>query len=405
MESQLTKYFKKVTGFIREVYSEPEEFIPLHAPVFGGNEKKYLEKCIDSTFVSSVGAFVDEFEARMAEYTGAAKAVACVNGTSALHLALRMSGVEPETEVITQPLTFVATANAIRYCGADPVFLDVDRDTMGLSPDALRKWLQKNAEVSDSTEKNKVVCINKTTGRRITACVPMHTYGHPCRIDGIVRICEEYHIPLVEDAAESLGSFFGERHTGTFGTVGVLSFNGNKVITTGGGGMLLFRDKEPADRAKHLTTQAKVPHKWEFIHDEIGYNYRMPNVNAALGLAQLEQLPQFLRKKRRIAEQYREFFGDSAHHHQAGQDASITFISEPIQTRSNYWLNTIMLPDKATRDEFLAYTNSHGVMTRPTWHLMNELDMYRTCQSDRLNNARDLADRLVNIPSSVPESI
>ena len=383
------------------MYGKPEGFIPLHAPVFGGNEKKYLDKCIESTFVSSVGAYVNEFEARMAEYTGAAKAVACVNGTSALHLALRMSGVEPETEVITQPLTFVATANAIRYCGANPVFLDVDRETMGLSPDALRNWLQEHAETADSTDKNKTICVNKTTGRRIAACVPMHTYGHPCRIDDIARICEEYHIPLIEDAAESVGSFFGERHTGTFGAVGVLSFNGNKVITTGGGGMLLFRDKESADRAKHLTTQAKVPHQWEFIHDEIGYNYRMPNVNAALGLAQLEQLPQFLEKKRRIAEQYREFFGDSAHHHQAGQGASIRFMSEPEQTRSNYWLNTIMFPDKSTRDEFLAYTNSNGVMTRPTWRLMNKLPMFTRCQTGPLNNAGYLEDRLVNIPSSV----
>ncbi len=401
MNVEITKYLKGVARFIRELYRKPEGFIPLHAPVFGGNEKTYLEKCIESTFVSSVGAYVDEFEARMAEYTGAAKAVACVNGTSALHLALRMSGVEPETEVITQPLTFVATANAIRYCGADPVFLDVDRETMGLSPVSLRNWLQENAEVADSKEANLPVCINKITGRRIAACVPMHTYGHPCRIDDIARICEEYHLPLVEDAAESLGSFSGERHTGTFGAIGVLSFNGNKVITTGGGGMLLFRDKEMADRAKHLTTQAKVPHKWEFIHDEIGYNYRMPNVNAALGLAQLEQLPRFLEDKRRIAEQYREFFTGSAHDLQTGRDASIRFMSEPDHTRSNYWLNTIMLPDKTTRDEFLAYTNSHGVMTRPTWRLMNKLPMFAQCQTGPLDNAGYLEDRLVNIPSSV----
>lgn len=373
----------------------------MHAPVFGGNEKTYLDQCIDSTFVSSVGAYVDEFEAGMAAYTGAAKAVACVNGTSALHLALRMSGVDPETEVITQPLTFIATANAIRYCGADPLFLDVDRDTMGLSPGALRNWLREHAEVAGGGEKGEPGCVNKTTRRRIAACVPMHTYGHPCRIDEIARICEEYHIPLVEDAAESLGSFFGERHTGTFGAVGVLSFNGNKVITTGGGGMLLFRDKEMADRAKHLSTQAKAPHQWEFMHDEIGYNYRMPNVNAALGLAQLEQLPQFLQDKRRIAEQYGSFFADTVPDHQSGGDASITFMSEPEQAHSNYWLNTIMLPDKLTRDAFLDYTNRHGVMTRPTWRLMNKLPMFTRCRTGPLDNAGYLEERLVNIPSSV----
>lgn len=401
MESSLTNYIKKTTEFIRELFGTPEGFIPLHAPVFGGNEKEYLNTCIDSTFVSSVGAYVDEFEAGMAEYTGAAKAVACVNGTSALHLALRMSGVEPETEVITQPLTFVATANAIRYCGADPVFLDVDRDTMGLSPGALRDWLREHGDVVEGGEKGGPACINKTTGRRIAACVPMHTYGHPCRIDEIARICEEYHIPLVEDAAESLGSFFGERHTGTFGTIGVLSFNGNKVITTGGGGMLLFRDKEMADRAKHLSTQAKAPHQWEFMHYEIGYNYRMPNVNAALGLAQLEQLPHFLDDKRRIAEQYGSFFANAARDLASGGDASIRFMPEPEQTRSNYWLNTIMLPDKSTRDAFLDYTNRHGVMTRPTWRLMNKLPMFARCRTGPLDNARYLEERLVNIPSSV----
>jgi len=390
------------------VYGDPEQpeaFIPLHAPVFRGNEKKYLEKCIDSTFVSSVGAYVEEFEARMTEYTGSAQAVACVNGTSALHLALRLCGADRETEVITQPLTFVATANAIRYCGAEPVFLDVDRETMGLSPDALRNWLKNHAEITSISDWNEPTCINKSTGRRIAACVPMHAYGHPCRIDDIVRICEEYHIPLVEDAAESVGSFFRERHTGTFGDIGVLSFNGNKVITAGGGGMLLFRDKEMAGRAKHLSTQARVPHKWEFIHDQTGYNYRMPNVNAALGLAQLEQLPRFLREKRRIAEQYREFFAGSGTDRQAAGDASITFMTEPEHAHSNYWLNTIMLPGKPARDEFLAYTNDQGIMTRPAWRLMNELEMYRSCQTDRLDNARDLADRLVNIPSSVPGNI
>ncbi len=401
MDSDFKNYFKKVTKFIRDIYREPEGFIPLHVPVFTGNEKSYLDKCIDSTFVSSAGAYVDEFEEKVVNYTGAVKAVACVNGTSALHLALKLAGVEPDTEVITQPLTFVATANAIRYCGADPVFLDVDRETMGLSPGAFRHWLRDHAEVSGSGEKSEPACFNKATGRRIAACVPVHTYGHPCCIEEIVRICAEYHIPLVEDAAESLGSFFRERHTGTFGAAGVLSFNGNKVITTGGGGMLLFRDKELAGRAKHLSTQARAGHPWEFIHDEVGFNYRMPNVNAALGLAQFEQLPAYLDDKRRIAEQYLAFFSGPAPDSREAGEMPVTFMKEPEGAHANYWLNTILLPDRTTRDEFLAYTNNNGVMTRPAWRLMNKLPMFGQCQSGSLDNAEYLEARLVNIPSSV----
>jgi perosamine synthetase len=400
--------FNEIVDFIRELHQKPEGYIPLHAPVFMGNEKKYLEECIDSTFVSSVGKFVDQFEVEMAKYVEAKKAVSCVNGTNALHLALKLIGVEQGHEVITQPLTFIATANAISYCGAEPVFLDVDMDTMGLSPSALRNWLEDNVKLKTPNSKPRTENkeqrtenselrtqtpepINIKTGRRVSACLPMHTFGHPCRIEEIVEICNQYHIPVVEDAAESLGSFYKGQHTGTFGKIGVLSFNGNKILTTGGGGMLLFHDEELAKHAKHLTTQAKMPHLWEFAHDEIGYNYRMPNINAALGLAQLEQLDGFLASKRKLAGEYKNFF----------EKTDMTFIPEPENARSNYWLNCILLKDKAERDEFLKYTNENGVMTRPAWQLMDELPMFKHCQTDELKNAYEFSDRLVNIPSSV----
>lgn len=379
--------FNKIVSFIRQLYNQPTGFIPLHAPVFNGNEKKYLLECIDSTFVSSVGKFVDEFEIKMAEYTGAKKAVVCVNGTNAIHLALKIVGVERDTEVITQPLTFIATANAIAYCDAQPVFLDVDMDTMGLSPAALKEWLENNVELQTTNSEP----INLKTGRRISACLPMHTFGHPCRIDEIVEICNQYHIPVVEDAAESLGSYYKGQHTGTFGKIGALSFNGNKILTTGGGGMLLFMDEALAKRAKHLTTQAKVPHPWEFVHDEIGYNYRMPNINAALGLAQLEQLPGFLENKRTTAEKYNGFFSTSPWQ----------FFSEPENSTSNYWLNVILMNDRKERDEFLKFSNEMGVMTRPAWQLMNELPMFTSCETDDLKKARILSEQLVNLPSSV----
>ena len=295
--------YQQIINFIRKLYKKPEGIISLHEPLFRGNEKKYMEECIDTTFVSSVGKFVDQFELEMAKFTGAKKAVAIVNGTNALHLALKLVGVRENTEVITQSLTFVATANAISYCYAKPVFIDVDIETMGLSPEALLHFLETE------TEQKTDGCYNIKTNRRIAACVPMHTFGHPCRIDEIVEICYNYNIVLVEDASESLGSLYKNQHTGTFAKIGVLSFNGNKTITTGGGGMLLFKDEKLAQKAKHLTTQAKVPHPWEFVHDEIGYNYRMPNINAALGLAQLEQLPSFLESKRKIANAYKFFFG------------------------------------------------------------------------------------------------
>lgn len=377
--------YNQITDFIHQLFGT-EETVPLHAPLFIGNEKKYLEECIDTTFVSSVGKFVDRFEADMAAYTGSRKAVVCVSGTNALHMAMMLAGVERDDEVLTQALTFIATCNAISYIGAHPVFIDVDMETLGLSPKAVKDWLVKNAEVKNG------VCYNKHTGRRVKACVPMHTFGHPVKIDELVAVCEEWHLELVEDAAESIGSLYKGRHTGTFGKVGAISFNGNKTITTGGGGMLLFQDEELGKFAKHLTTQAKVPHRWAFVHDHIGYNYRMPNINAALGCAQLENIDRYVADKRETAAIYADFFKNIP---------DITFFTEPENCRSNYWLNVVMLKDKTAQQEFLEYTNDHGVMTRPVWELMNRLEMFRHCETDGLKNTEWLADRIVNIPSSV----
>jgi perosamine synthetase len=405
--------YTEVINFIRNLYGN-KDFIPLHAPVFTGNEKQYVNECIDTTFVSSVGKFVDRFEEMIQDYTGTAKAVACVNGTNALHLALLLSGVKQGEEVLTQSLTFIATCNAIAYSGAEPVFIDVDRDTLGLSPKALRTWLEGNTIIKDtepvevskcqtvevskcqtvevSSISRAKLCINKKTGRRIAACVPMHSFGHPCRIDEIVEICNEYHITVVEDAAESLGSFYKEKHTGTFAPIGILSFNGNKTITTGGGGMLLFRDAELGNLAKHLTTQAKVPHAWEFVHDHIGYNYRLPNINAALGCAQMEQLECFIANKRETAKCYQAYFEKLP---------EIEFFAEPLHSRSNYWLNVILFKDKQAQQAFLKQSNENGVMTRPAWQLMHSLSMFSHCQYQDLKNTTYIADRLVNIPSSV----
>ena len=376
--------FKEITDFVHDLYAN-RDFVPLSVPLFAGNEKKYLEECIDTTFVSSVGPFVDRFEKEIAAYTGAARAVVCVSGTNALHMSLLLSGVERDDEVLTQALTFIATCNAISYIGAHPVFLDVDRETLGLSPNAVRAWLENNAELREDG------CYNRRTGRRVKACVPMHTFGHPVRIKELVTICEKWHIQVVEDAAESIGSLYEGQHTGTFAPIGALSFNGNKTITTGGGGMLLFQDAAVGEHAKHLTTQAKIPHRWEFRHDEVGYNYRMPNINAALGCAQLENLDRYIESKRGIAAAYARFFQDMP---------GVQFFTEPKGCRSNYWLNAIILEDRAARDEFLEFSNDHGVMTRPVWELMNRLPMFEHCENDGLANSIWLADRIVNIPSS-----
>ena len=372
-------------AFIRDLYGKKEAFIPLHAPTFAGNEKKYLEECIDTTFVSSVGKFVDLFEQKVAEYTAAKHAVVCVNGTNALHIALKISGVEEGDMVITQPLTFIATTNAIVYAGAVPAFVDVDKDTMGLSPTSLERFLQDNAQLRNGT------CYHKQTGRRIKACLPMHTFGHACRIEEILAICEHYHIAVVEDAAEAMGSYYKGKHLGTFAPIGAISFNGNKTITTGGGGMILTNDETIAHRAKHLTTQAKLPHAWEFVHDEIGYNYRMPNINAALGVAQLEQLDGFLVNKRATAEAYKAYF----------EKQGIAFFAERENEKCNYWLNAIILKDKEERNAFLTEANAQGVMSRPIWQLMNRLPMFVNCERGNLSNAEWLEARVVNIPSGV----
>lgn len=374
-----------ITNFIHELYGTGNT-VPLAVPVFIGNEKKYLNECIDTTFVSSVGKFVDRFEADIAEYTGARQAVVCVSGTNALHMSLILAGVTREDEVLTQALTFIATCNALSYIGAHPVFIDVDRDTMGLSPVAVREWLSKNAMMKEG------VCYNCRTNRRIKACVPMHTFGHPVHLDELIDVCQEYHIELVEDAAESIGSLYKGKHTGTFGKVGAISFNGNKTITTGGGGMMLFNDEKLGQYAKHITTQAKIPHRWEFRHDHIGYNYRMPNINAALGCAQLEHIEEYVLNKRETAKIYEEFFNNIP---------DIEFFTEPENTRSNYWLNAVILKDKDAQQQFLQYTNDNGIMTRPIWELMNRLPMFEHCETDGLKNTVWFADRVVNIPSSV----
>jgi aminotransferase in exopolysaccharide biosynthesis len=376
---------QNIVKFIRDLYKD-KDFVALHEPVFIGNEKKYLNDCIDSTFVSSVGKYVDTFEKEFAKTIGSKYAIAVVNGTAALHISLILADVTRGDEVITQPLTFIATCNAISYIGAKPVFVDVDLDTMGLSPDSLQSFLEANCEVKEDK------CINKTTGKTIKACVPMHTFGHPCKIDEIKHICDKWNIALVEDAAESLGSYYKGKHTGTFGKVGAFSFNGNKIITSGGGGAIVTDDEELAKRAKHLTTTAKVPHPYEYKHDEIGYNYRMPNLNAALLLAQLEQLDNFLKNKRELASLYEEFFKSYS---------NIRFIKEPQNSKSNYWLHAIELQDSDARDKFLEYTNKNKVMTRPVWKLMNELEMFKDCQCGSLDNAQYLEERVVNIPSGV----
>lgn len=375
--------FKGVVDFVKSQYPN-KDFIALHEPVFIGNERKYVMDAIDSTFVSSVGAYVNRFEEMMAEITGAKYAIAIVNGTNALHMALILAGVDQQDEVLSQALTFIATANAVSYIGAKLVFIDVDKDTLGMSPEALKRFLIAHAE-----KRSDGFSYNKTTGKKISACIPMHTFGLPCRIDELAEICEEWNICLVEDSAESLGSYYKNKHTGVFGKLGVFSFNGNKTVTCGGGGAIVTNDEGIAKRAKHLTTQAKVPHKWEFVHDEIGYNYRMPNLNAALACAQLEQLDLFIENKRVLAERYIALT----------ESLGLSFVQESKNAKANYWLGALMLENLKERNAFLDFTNSNGVMTRPVWELMNRLPMFKDCQTDDLENSKWLADRIVNIPS------
>jgi aminotransferase in exopolysaccharide biosynthesis len=380
--------FDTLIRFIRDQYGT-NGAIPLHAPLFVGRERDYVIETIDSTFVSSVGVFVDRFERDMSQYTGSPRAVATVNGTAALHIALQLVGVQIGELVITQPLTFVATCNAIAYCGAEPLFIDVDRQTLGLSPSALATWLEEHAQLDADGN-----CRVRTDGKVIRACLPMHTFGMPVELDTLISVCKRWNIALVEDAAESLGSLYKGRHTGTFGVVGTLSFNGNKIITTGGGGMILT-DESLGARAKHITTTAKVPHPYEYTHDEIGYNYRLPNLNAALGCAQLEQLETFVSAKRVLAERYAEQLKES----------EFQFVKEPAECRANYWLNAVVCQDRQRRDALLKVTNEQGVMTRPIWALMNRLPIYANCNKGDLSNAEWLEERVVNLPSSVlPES-
>lgn len=376
--------FEDVINFIKKTHNN-KNLISLHEPKFIGNEKKYLNECIESTFVSSVGKYVNEFEKKIAKYTGTKYAIATSNGTSALHTSLILADVFQQNEVITQSLNFVATCNAISYCGAKPIFIDVDKDTMGLSPSSLKSFLEKNTTIT----KNQ--CINKKTGKVIKACVPMHTFGHPCKIDKIKEICDQFSIFLIEDAAESVGSFYKAQHTGTFGRLGSMSFNGNKIITSGGGGCIITNDEYLAKKAKHITTTAKINHRWNYNYDMVGYNYRMPNINAALLVAQLENLNHFVNKKRKLAELYQEFFSKTDY----------KFFKEPENCKSNYWLNAILLNNEQQRDKFLEETNSNGIKTRPIWTLMHKLPMFENSQYDDLENSNWLFERIVNIPSSV----
>ncbi|MFV8352505.1 LegC family aminotransferase [Flavobacterium sp. XS2P14] len=376
--------FNSVIHFIKHQY-RTDNFIPLHVPYFGGNEKKYLLKTIDSTFVSSVGAYVDQFELMMQGITQTQKAVAVVNGTAGIQVALRLVGVKAGDEVLTQALTFVATANAIAYQNASPVFLDVDLDTMGLSPKAVAAFLEEFGDLQEDG------CYNKKTGKKISACVPMHTFGFPVHLDELISVCNAWKIPVVEDAAESLGSEYKGKPTGGLGKVGVFSFNGNKIVTCGGGGAIVTNNITIGDKGKYLTTTAKLPHPYEYVHDEMGYNFRMPNLNAALACAQLEQLDGFLENKRKLAKEYQSFFATNG----------IKFRTETPETKANYWLMCVELENKMERDLFLETTNSYGVMTRPIWQLMYRLPMYAHCQRDKQINAEFLEERIVNIPSSV----
>lgn len=381
---QTTKY-SHIVNHIKSLFPN-QDFIPLHEPRFIGNEKKYVADAIDSTFVSSVGAYVNRFEEMMQDITRAKYAIATVNGTAALHMALIVAGVKQGDEVLSQDLTFIATANAISYIGAKPVFIDIDRKTLGLSAENLEAFLQEFGRKADDAT------YNSKTGNRIAACVPMHSFGFPCEIDRIAAICQEWNIPLVEDAAESLGSYYKGKHTGNFGLLGTFSFNGNKTVTCGGGGAIVTNDEGIAKLAKHLTTQAKTPHAWEFNHDYIGYNYRMPNLNAALACAQLEQLGAFVENKRELAENYKSFFEGAE---------GIEFVAEGKDAKANYWLNTLLLENKEERDAFLAEVNNNGIMTRPAWTLMHKLPMFQNCVRDDLKVSQWVEERLVNIPSSV----
>ena len=378
-----TTFYKSASTFIKNLYPR-KEFISLHEPSFTSIDKKYINEAIDSTFVSSAGEFINTFESEISGYTNSSSAVAVVNGTAALHLALVMAGVVKSDIVITQSLTFVATVNAIKYQDATPLFIDVSKERMSLCPEQLNSFLEANAFIDD-----KKVCRIKSSKKAIKALIVVHTFGHPADIIKISDLCKAWHIVLIEDAAESLGSFFKGQHTGTFGDYGALSFNGNKIITTGGGGMLLCKNAINGDRAKHLSTTAKT-RALDFYHDAIGYNYRMPNINAALGCAQIGYMNDYLKSKREIATLYEDFF----------ENSSYDFFKEPKNSSSNFWLNTILAPNKEERDSFIKYTNDLGIMTRPSWYLMHKLPIFKENISSSLKNTEWLSDRIINLPSS-----
>jgi perosamine synthetase len=376
-----------VIAALRSVLPGKQGNIALHEPWFIGKEWEYVKDCLDTGWVSSNGKYVDRFETRLADYTGARHAIAVVNGTAALHICLKLAGVRSDDEVVIPTLTFIATANAVSYCDATPHFADSANATLGLDPAKLSDYLGAIAEVRSGA------CVNRKTGATIRAVVPMHTFGHPMEIESLLEVAARFRLAVVEDAAESLGSFYKDRHTGNFGSVSALSFNGNKVVTTGGGGAVLTNDDALAKHAKHLTTTARLPHRWSFIHDEVGYNYRLPNINAALGCAQLEQLPEFVRRKRELATAYRNAF--------AGVRC-LSFFTEPADARSNYWLNALVLDAASAdcRDQLLDVLNAQGIMARPVWTLMHRLPMYQSCPRMPLDTAEDLERRLINIPSS-----
>ena len=384
----MTDLSEAVLTTIRNVLSSHKAVIGLHEPLFEGREWEYIKECLDTGWVSSVGKFVDQFEKRLSEYTGVKRVIAVVNGTCALHLALKLAGVKTGDEVIVPTLTFVATANAVSYTGAIPHFVDSEVGTLGLDPDKLETYLNEISEIRNG------ICYNKLTGKRITAVVPMHVFGHPVDLETLFKVCKNFRMVLIEDAAESLGSFYKGKHTGNWGKLSVLSFNGNKIITTGGGGAILTNDPSIADRAKHLSTTAKIPHKWEYNHNEIGYNYRLPNINAALGCAQMENLPNFLKEKRNLAKRYQSAFENIK---------GIRFFIEPAHAQSNYWLNAILLEQgfEHERDTVLQTLNDKGIQARPVWNLLHKLPIYKDCPKMDLTTAESLETRLINIPSSV----
>jgi aminotransferase in exopolysaccharide biosynthesis len=378
-----SKMIINLIDFARDTY-KTNDFIPLHAPKFNSNESAYVQETIKSTFVSSVGKYVDDFEQKIEAYTGSAKAVATVNGTAALHAALYMANVQRGDLVITQALTFVATCNVLYHMGVEPIFVDVSPVSLGLCPKAVAAYLEEHGQLTENG------CVHKTTGQTIKAVVPMHTFGHPVELDELLAVCNTWKLILVEDAAESLGSFYKGKHTGTIGDLGAISFNGNKIITTGGGGIVLCNDAQLGAHTKHVTTTAKVPHPFEFYHDEPGFNYRMPNLNAALGCAQMEVLESYLQQKRHLAHSYHQLFSGS----------EFTFVEEPSYARSNYWLNAIICPNKETREHILKETNQAGVMTRPIWQLMHRLPMFANALRGDLSQSEFFEARVINMPST-----